>query len=625
LEYINMTQRGTGNTGGIIKDVTTLATIKSPNGRRLELLSGQRFLTSAVDGGSGVLLASANFANPLTNAVKSFDTLADALADTGIVIKDAANLAEHSTGNGGGAIWDAFASGTFAVGAAIFDVFDHDTLSLQLKLRKNQDGKNNARQLGLVSDATSQNAVMSFIVANLSNTTTVFDTGVYIMSGIQASAQSNFTLEFIGKPVFKLADNANTFAFRLSGCSDFSFVGTLYGDGNKALNTTTGNTSASAANGQISIGGASSKFSIGTIKVVNAWTNGVAIDSCSDFTVETLQADESASRGVTINACSDFLVDKIKANEATRDTAVYVLGCADFDIDSINGKGSRGSNCILFETGNSDYHIGSMISSDCHSGPKIENNNNYAIDSIINKGATVGIGVTVNGGDDWAIGNIITKGATDAGLALLTAEAPIKRGHIGSLITTGNGAEGLIVQTALTNAFESVVIDSIQADSNIESNLVIDGLAAALLPISGQLTIGEWISGTPAVGKFDIEVTDLSLVQRGKPNIGSGYYTTNYSDPFTLDTSTTPNVKDFLKFNNVAQTANTGATTITRWDNWLGDNRIFYILIQDNFTTFANGTGAGRILVQGASVATALGEMWQASFINDIWYMHKIS
>ncbi|MFK5950848.1 MAG: hypothetical protein QM500_19015 [Methylococcales bacterium] len=69
--------------------------------------------------------------------VKSFDTLASAVADTGLVAGDTIILKERTTGNGGGATWDVVAAGTYPVGATIFDVFNHDTLNLQLKLKIN--------------------------------------------------------------------------------------------------------------------------------------------------------------------------------------------------------------------------------------------------------------------------------------------------------------------------------------------------------------------------------------------------------------------------------------------------------------------------------------------------------
>lgn len=80
--------------------------------------------------------------------VKNIATLTAALADTGLVNVDAVNLKENVSGKGGGGIWDIVPSGTFPVSAIIFDVFDHDTLPIQLKLRN--DKITTLRQLGAV-------------------------------------------------------------------------------------------------------------------------------------------------------------------------------------------------------------------------------------------------------------------------------------------------------------------------------------------------------------------------------------------------------------------------------------------------------------------------------------------
>ena len=79
------------------------------------------------------------------------DTLLIALADTTLILDDTLNLKEHTATFGGGAIWDVFAAGTFIVGATIFDVFDHDTLPLQLKLRDN--GNIDIKMLGGIGGA----------------------------------------------------------------------------------------------------------------------------------------------------------------------------------------------------------------------------------------------------------------------------------------------------------------------------------------------------------------------------------------------------------------------------------------------------------------------------------------
>lgn len=56
------------NTWFILRvDLAKLATAKVENGRRIELETGERYITSATDGGSGVLLASGNYANPISD------------------------------------------------------------------------------------------------------------------------------------------------------------------------------------------------------------------------------------------------------------------------------------------------------------------------------------------------------------------------------------------------------------------------------------------------------------------------------------------------------------------------------------------------------------------------------
>lgn len=81
------------------------------------------------------------------------DTLLIALADTSLLDGDALDVEEHTAGTGGGGPWDVVPSGTSPVGPAIRDVFNHDTLPLQLKLRI--DGRIKVRQLGAIpNDAT---------------------------------------------------------------------------------------------------------------------------------------------------------------------------------------------------------------------------------------------------------------------------------------------------------------------------------------------------------------------------------------------------------------------------------------------------------------------------------------
>ncbi len=60
--------RSTGNTAGVFDDIAQLITISTPNGRILSLSTGERYYTSSVDDGEGLLLIDGNYANPIYNS-----------------------------------------------------------------------------------------------------------------------------------------------------------------------------------------------------------------------------------------------------------------------------------------------------------------------------------------------------------------------------------------------------------------------------------------------------------------------------------------------------------------------------------------------------------------------------
>ncbi len=93
--------------------------------------------------------------------VKSFATLLAAKSDTGLIDGDSVDLIEHTLGNLGGAIW-IVVSGETANG---FDIVDHDTLPLQLKLRV--DGKLHISRIGgIFSTPTDNSAHLKFASDN---------------------------------------------------------------------------------------------------------------------------------------------------------------------------------------------------------------------------------------------------------------------------------------------------------------------------------------------------------------------------------------------------------------------------------------------------------------------------
>jgi len=95
------------------------------------------------------------FATVATGAenVKNFATLAAAVTDTGLVDGDALNIAERTTGNGGGAMWDVVLSSTVTENTYnIVQCTGVGTLSLVLRF----DTVLDMSQAGLLSDGTSE-------------------------------------------------------------------------------------------------------------------------------------------------------------------------------------------------------------------------------------------------------------------------------------------------------------------------------------------------------------------------------------------------------------------------------------------------------------------------------------
>lgn len=148
----------------------------------------------------------------------SFDTLALALLDANLQPGDSSELVEHSTSTGGGATWDTFPSGTFTVSAAIFDVFNHSTLALQLKLRTN--GVINVKQFGAAGTGLAATDDLEIIKAAI-----VVARAVPTLSTTTGSAGGGFKQVRLPKGAYRLTD-----VITLAGINGIEFVG----DGKRA-------------------------------------------------------------------------------------------------------------------------------------------------------------------------------------------------------------------------------------------------------------------------------------------------------------------------------------------------------------------------------------------------------
>lgn len=79
-----MATRSAGNMSGVFTDLTALSSAKVENGQRVELLAGNRYQTDPVDAGSGVLLSSGNFANPISQGSGEINTASNSGSGAGL-------------------------------------------------------------------------------------------------------------------------------------------------------------------------------------------------------------------------------------------------------------------------------------------------------------------------------------------------------------------------------------------------------------------------------------------------------------------------------------------------------------------------------------------------------------
>lgn len=484
-----------------------------------------------------------------------------------------------------------------------------------------------ARAVGLKDDGTSQNSVMNKIAAIIAGNPYIsinFESGVYIMSKVQFSGLSNFSLNFNGRVVFKLDDKAEGFAFRLGNCSEFRTSGTLYYDGNKLENESAGS-GAGAGNGTISFSGGCSRFYVEAIDGVNGWTNGVAFDNCSNFEVKKISSNNTARRGVTIYNCSDFEIDEIKGDGSDLSNIVYVIGSRFFFISKIKAKNSGGSNAVLFEIGCKDFSVGKILTNNSYSGIKFEKCERFEANTLHSDGTFYSHGVTINSCKDWQIDKVKSWNSAASGLAILNAEGDCWRGYLGSVNVGINNNDGVIVFTENEFTFEHIEIGHLVSASNNGHGINVSGAGDnPNLPFSGTVKINRISISGLASGMFGVFSKVTSDPNKGGVTVSKGRYTTNQPNtiPFA-DGDSTPSIATVVDFSKLAKTQNTAETVIYRFDNFSGGD-YFKLLIDDDFTSFANGSGDGGVIIEGETQVAKKGSLWECQYINQKWYTSRV-
>ncbi len=142
---------------------------------------------NAVQQNTGTVSELATSTELLLSSVKPFPTLAAAVADTGLIDGDAVSLAERTTGNGGGAMWDVVLSSDVTENTYnIVQCTGVGTLSLVLRL----GDKISIRQYGATGDGVTDDTGAFDSAINLYNKTIVMEDGAYLVNNIDIKSET---------------------------------------------------------------------------------------------------------------------------------------------------------------------------------------------------------------------------------------------------------------------------------------------------------------------------------------------------------------------------------------------------------------------------------------------------
>ncbi|MDG1995137.1 MAG: hypothetical protein P8J14_01470, partial [Emcibacteraceae bacterium] len=141
--------------------------------------------------------------------VRDFSNLADAVANVGLKAGDSCNLQERTTGNGGGAMWDAVLASSVTINTFnIVQCTGVPTLALVLRV----SDVVNVQQFGaigngLVNDTGSIQAALDYTITGVSNV--VFPTATYVVDGTPLKFYGDSIIDGKGSTL-KLQDGSYT-------------------------------------------------------------------------------------------------------------------------------------------------------------------------------------------------------------------------------------------------------------------------------------------------------------------------------------------------------------------------------------------------------------------------------
>ncbi|EWS70199.1 hypothetical protein JS85_14345 [Vibrio vulnificus] len=425
------------------------------------------------------------------------------------------------------------------------------------------------------------------------------------ISGINYTAVvglSGFNILFHQNAKLKLAANQNKPLIKMDGCSKFSLLGDVLLDGNK--NENKGLSSGTFADFFLLGLQECEEFSLGNVTALDAHTGGIGFYACTDFNAGRLFSKGSRQIGVSVDG--DLLGGKPTRNwscvEMRGDGSEFNHGLRMSNVDNFSLLSAIGfnnaSNGALFERTCMNGTVTLVKTNENGvNGGKAEETHNMTFGTIdADNNAVHGWAFINNNDSTTAVIN--SKGNGASGLYLYSSDSnkSTKRNTIGVAKLSEND-KGLFVEQLGGGAVLSVIIGTVDISLNNY------GVYSEDIILDSEVKIGTGVIKNNTL--FDVYAKDKTQ----RPLLGDDVVVgkINYSTTLMLDVNnTSPILKNSSKTFKTANTTNTNINNIK--DNDIKDKMIS-IRIEDEFTSFTNGSGQGRVIVKGGTINPSVGSI----------------
>lgn len=413
---------------------------------------------------------------------------------------------------------------------------------------------------------------------------------------------SGFNILFHQNAKLKLAANQNKPLIKMHGCSKFSLSGDVLLDGNKKENE--GLSSGTFADFFLLGLQECEEFSLGNVTALDAHTGGIGFYACADFNAGRLFSKGSRQIGISVDGdllegkqTRDWSCVEMRGDGSEFNHGLRISNVENFSLLSAIGF-NNASNGALFERTCMNGTVALVkVNGNGVNGGKAEETINMTFGTIDSDNNTAHGWAFINNNDSTTA-VINSKGNGTSGLYLYSSDSnkSTKRNTIG-VVKLSENDKGLFVEQLGGGAVLSVTIGT--ADIGFNNY----GVYSEDMVLDSEVKIGTGVIKNNTL--FDVYAKDKTQ----RPLFGDDVVIEkiNYSTTTVLDVNNTnPTLKNSSKTFKTSNTTNTTISNIK--DNDIKDKMIS-IRVEDAFTSFANGSGKGRVIVPGGSINPSIGSM----------------